>query len=100
MEVARVSNVVPISVPHCAAKDTTIGGFHIPKVCYHFLIISNWIQLNESNQKGSLVVTNFESIFQDEAIWKDPKNFRPERHLNADGRVVRNVALIPFGLGK
>lgn len=38
-EVARVCNVVPISVPHCAAKDTTIRDFHIPKVCYHFLII-------------------------------------------------------------
>ena len=39
------------------------------------------------------------SANQDDTAWKDPENFRPERHLDPDGNLIRNDAFLPFGLG-
>ena len=39
------------------------------------------------------------STNQDDTAWKDPDNFRPERHLDQDGNLIRNDAFLPFGLG-
>ena len=39
------------------------------------------------------------SANKDYTAWKDPENFRPERHLDQDGNLIRNDAFIPFGLG-
>lgn len=49
--------------------------------------------------QGSVVIVNLDSISKDGTIWKDPDHFSPERHLNSDGKVVKNEALIPFGIG-
>jgi methyl farnesoate epoxidase/farnesoate epoxidase len=38
-------------------------------------------------------------MLQDTEMWNDPENFRPERHLDADGKLFRNEAFIPFGIG-
>jgi methyl farnesoate epoxidase/farnesoate epoxidase len=32
MEVMRMANIAPLTVPHCAMKDTQLQGFTIPKV--------------------------------------------------------------------
>ena len=39
------------------------------------------------------------SANKDYTAWKDPENFRPERHLDQDGKLIRNYAFLPFGLG-
>lgn len=44
-------------------------------------------------------MVNLESVCKDETIWKDPEQFRPERHLNEEGKLIKNEALIPFGIG-
>lgn len=49
--------------------------------------------------QGSVVMVNLQSVFKDATIWGDPENFRPERHLNEEGKVIKNDAFIPFGLG-
>ena len=36
----------------------------------------------------------------DEAHWKDPQVFRPERHLNAEGKVFKSDHYMPFGTGR
>lgn len=46
-----------------------------------------------------MLTVNLDSVFHDPATWKDPENFRPERHLDANGNIVKNDAFIPFGLG-
>ena len=43
---------------------------------------------------------NIYSVHMDATFWKDPEVFRPERHLDNDGRIIRNDHLIPFGVGK
>ena len=32
-------------------------------------------------------------------MWKDPHEFNPDRHLNEEGKIVKNEAFVPFGLG-
>ena len=43
---------------------------------------------------------NLRSVLQDPVAWKDPEIFNPDRHLNEDGKFIKNEALTPFGLGK
>ena len=49
---------------------------------------------------GQLIILNLNSILHDKEIWKDPENFRPERHLDQDGKLLKNETFLPFGLGK
>ena len=36
----------------------------------------------------------------DPALWPDPLQFRPERHLDSHGKVIKSEYLVTFGLGK
>lgn len=80
MEVMRLYYVVPITGPRRALWDTTLSGHHIPK--------------------GTVVLINTHSVHHDEKYWKDPHVFRPERFLNARGKIQPDERLINFGLGK
>ncbi|XP_046454333.1 methyl farnesoate epoxidase-like isoform X1 [Daphnia pulex] len=80
MEVMRIATIAPAGVPHCAMKETQLQGFTIPK--------------------GSILAINLDSASNDATAWKDPENFRPERHLDENGKVIKNENLIPFGLGR
>ncbi|XP_046394716.1 methyl farnesoate epoxidase-like [Ischnura elegans] len=83
MEILRCSTVVPMSVPHAplyCSKDIEFRGHIIPK--------------------NSQIFLNLYDLHHDPAVWGDPENFRPERFLNQDGKVIRNEAFIPFGIGK
>lgn len=43
---------------------------------------------------------NIYSVHMDKAYWSDPDVFRPERHLDAEGKLVKTDHFIPFGTGK
>ena len=80
MEIQRVSNVVPLSVPRATTVNTRLGGYDIPK--------------------GTVVIPNIWGIHHDPAIWKDPEEFQPERFLDDQGCLKRWEEFIPFSLGK
>jgi len=80
MEAQRLSSIAPFTVPHTAMKDTQLQGYTIPK--------------------DSLVMVNLYSVHLDGTYWKDPHVFRPERHLNDQGKVVKSDHFLPFGVGK
>ena len=42
---------------------------------------------------------NLHGVLHDPAYWSDPEVFRPERFLDADGKVCKNERLVPFGMG-
>lgn len=44
-------------------------------------------------------MVNIDSVLNDEDIWGDPQNFRPERHIGQDGKIIRRDAFIPFSAG-
>jgi cytochrome P450 len=43
---------------------------------------------------------NLSLVHMDPKIWGDPENFRPERFLDESGSLLKQNALVPFGLGK
>lgn len=45
------------------------------------------------------MAVNLASAMKDETKWKDPLAFNPARHLSDDGKIIKNEAFIPFGMG-
>lgn len=79
-EVERIFPVFPFSVTHRTLTDTTLQGRRIPKDAYVIPLI--W------------------AVHRDPRYFPDPDEFRPERFLDADGKLVKNPAFMPFGIGK
>ncbi|CAD5123236.1 DgyrCDS11594 [Dimorphilus gyrociliatus] len=85
LEAHRFLTVVPFNIPHIAVRNSTIGGYNI--------------------KKGSQIWLNIWGLHHDETIWGDPENFRPERFLDDNDRVLTaehrfRKCLLPFGTGR
>ena len=80
MEILRHADVTPLAVAHTVSDDVVFMGYRIPKGC--------------------IVLPNINSVLRDEAIWKDPEIFRPERFLDEHGNVLKPEEFIPFSMGK
>nr|WDA53440.1 cytochrome p450 77a4 [Erycina pusilla] len=73
------------SLTHAAVQTTKLGGFDVP---------------SDANLEIYLP-----TISEDPRLWKDPKEFKPERFLpegkeNADITGVTEIKMIPFGAGR
>ncbi|BFZ07132.1 hypothetical protein BsWGS_10171 [Bradybaena similaris] len=81
METLRLASIVPLSLMHTCSEDTTLRGYTIPK--------------------GAFIVPNLDSVLFDKSIWgEDAMTFKPERFLDANGKVKDREELIPFGIGR
>ncbi|XP_066568935.1 cytochrome P450 2J2 isoform X2 [Amia ocellicauda] len=79
-EVQRMGNIVPLNAPRMAIKDTTVGGYIIPK--------------------GTAVMAILNSVLFDKSEWQTPDSFIPEHFLDSQGNFVRREAFLPFSAGK
>lgn len=79
-EIQRIGNIVPLGFPKMASKDTTLGGYFIPK--------------------GTPLTTNLSSVLFDKNEWATPETFNPEHFLDSEGRFCRREAFLPFSTGK
>ncbi|XP_074524026.1 cytochrome P450 2J2-like [Halichoeres trimaculatus] len=79
-EIQRISNIVPLSVPHMTNKDIKLGGYTVPK--------------------GSTIIPNLTSVLMDKNEWETPEIFNPGHFLNKEGKFVKPTAFIPFSAGK
>merc|ERR1712212_377764 len=79
-EIQRMGNIVPLNGLRMAAKDTTLGGYFIPK--------------------GTSVMPSLTSVLFDKNEWETPDTFNPGHFLDADGKFVRREAFMPFSAGK
>ncbi|XP_063699788.1 probable cytochrome P450 305a1 [Culicoides brevitarsis] len=79
-EVQRFFHIVPVSGPRRALRETTLGGYRIPK--------------------NTTILMGLRTVHMDKDYWGDPEVFRPERFLNGDGQLVKNERLMPFGQGR
>ncbi|KAG8003541.1 Cytochrome P450 2J6 [Nibea albiflora] len=79
-EIQRMGNIVPLNAPRMAAKDTTLGGYFIPK--------------------GTTLLPNLTSVLFDKTEWETPDSFNPGHFLDAEGKFVKREALLPFSAGK
>ncbi|ROT68379.1 Cytochrome P450 2L1 [Penaeus vannamei] len=80
-EVLRVSSLASLGIPHVAVRDTTLGGYLLPK--------------------GTIVWTAALTMHHDPRFWNDPEKFMPERWLDDQGKfATKKEGFLPFGVGK
>ena len=81
IETLRVSNVLPLAVPHVTLTDTTLCGYRVPK--------------------DTFIFANTESVHLDPKCWENPTEFNPYRHIDEEGKLVTNQGnFYPFGAGR
>lgn len=82
-EILRLYPAAPLSVPHEAIQDCTIGGYHV--------------------SAGTRLLVNLPRLHRDSEVWSDPCEFRPERFLSSHKDFDirgQTYELIPFGAGR
>lgn len=79
-EIQRFGNIVPLNGLRTAAKDTTLGGYFIPK--------------------GTSLLPSLTSVLFDKTEWETPDSFNPGHFLDAEGKFVKREAFLPFSAGK
>ncbi|KAM9385851.1 uncharacterized protein KZ484_007430 [Pholidichthys leucotaenia] len=79
-EIQRMGNIVPLNAERVAARDTTLGGYAIPK--------------------GTTLLPMLTSVLFDKNEWETPDSFNPGHFLDAQGKFVRREAFLPFSAGK
>ncbi|XP_048738007.1 cytochrome P450 2G1-like [Ostrea edulis] len=79
-EVLRIGCIVPLSLPHGLTRDLIYKDFVIPK--------------------DAILIPNLHSILFDPEVFENPKDFRPERFLDADGKLKNADKVLAFSLGR
>ncbi|XP_042358620.1 cytochrome P450 1B1 isoform X2 [Plectropomus leopardus] len=81
-EVMRYTTFVPLTIPHCTTVETSIMGYTIPKDTVVF--INQW------------------SINRDPSLWSHPEIFDPQRFLDQNGALNKDLTsnVLIFSLGK
>lgn len=85
-EVFRWKSIAPLGLPHRISVDDEFQGYHIPK--------------------DSIVIYNNWAMSQDEEVFEDPKEFKPERYLDQTEQVdicpesTHNSGHTSFGYGR
>ncbi|KAG8448792.1 hypothetical protein GDO86_015746 [Hymenochirus boettgeri] len=79
-EIQRFSNVIPMNAPHSATRDTTFREYSIPK--------------------GTGICALLCSVLGDPKYFSTPCKFNPRHFLDAEGQFKKNVAFLPFSIGK
>uniref|UniRef100_A0A8C8RRW4 Cytochrome P450 2G1 n=1 Tax=Pelusios castaneus TaxID=367368 RepID=A0A8C8RRW4_9SAUR len=79
-EIQRVSDLIPMDVPHLVTRDTQFRGYTIPQ--------------------GTKIYPMLSTILRDPKKFKNPESFSPENFLEENGRFQKNDAFVPFSSGK
>lgn len=78
-ELMRITSIFSLGIAHRATEDTHLSGYFIPK--------------------NTMVLTGLYSYHNDPDVWGDPHVYRPERFLEENGFLKKDLSL-PFGAGK
>uniref|UniRef100_A0A8B9SF15 Cytochrome P450 2J6-like n=1 Tax=Apteryx owenii TaxID=8824 RepID=A0A8B9SF15_APTOW len=79
-EIMRYGNIVLITIPRQAVKNTTVLGYQLPK--------------------GTLIIPNLDSALFDPKYWETPHQFNPGHFLDKDGNFVAREAFLAFSADK
>nr|XP_039272304.1 cytochrome P450 1A1-like [Styela clava] len=81
IETMRLRPIAPGALYHKTISDTVVGGYKIPK--------------------DVVIHPNLWSVHHDLKYWgPDVEAFRPDRHLDKDGKFVKSDHVIPFSVGE
>lgn len=81
-EVMRFTSFIPLTIPHSTTTDTSIMGYDLPK--------------------NTVVFVNQWSMNHDPDKWSHPETFDPERFLDQNGALNKDLtsSVLIFSLGK
>eukprot|EP00092_Neocalanus_flemingeri_P005823 GFUD01006267.1.p1 GENE.GFUD01006267.1~~GFUD01006267.1.p1 ORF type:complete len:485 (-),score=98.81 GFUD01006267.1:202-1656(-) len=81
LETLRLSCIAPGTLLHKALVDVKVAGYEI--------------------EKGTFLAGNFMSTHLDPEYWSEPLKFKPERFLDIEGKVLKEMPnFFPFSIGK
>ena len=70
----------PHSVSHSTAGEVILGGYTLPN--------------------DTVIIPDIYSIHMNPDLWEDPEEFKPERFIDAEGKLSKPQHFIPFSIGK
>uniref|UniRef100_A0A3Q4IFJ7 Uncharacterized protein n=1 Tax=Neolamprologus brichardi TaxID=32507 RepID=A0A3Q4IFJ7_NEOBR len=76
----RLSNIVPMAIPHRTSRDVSLHGYFI--------------------KEGTTVFPLLTSVLYDESEWENPFTFNPSHFLDQEGKFVRRDAFMSFSAGR
>ncbi|KAF7271345.1 hypothetical protein GWI33_015772 [Rhynchophorus ferrugineus] len=80
LECQRFFPVVPVIGPRRVLKTCQLDNYQIPK--------------------DSTILINIYAVHHDQEYWQDPEEFRPERFLDNQNKLIGHERVLTFGLGK
>ncbi|XP_035695869.1 cytochrome P450 2U1-like isoform X2 [Branchiostoma floridae] len=80
MEIQRIRPIVPLNIFHGNTSATTLYGYDIPA--------------------GTYIIPSLWSAMMDPKVTPEPEEFRPERFLDDEGKVVKPEWFLPFSAGR
>ncbi|KAF9485765.1 cytochrome P450 [Pholiota conissans] len=79
-ELLRYWPPTPLAIPHCTRADDTYKGYFIPK--------------------GTVIFPNVWAMARDEKLYSDPYEFKPERFIDENGRLIKDTRILTYGFGR
>ncbi|UMM16113.1 hypothetical protein L5515_013267 [Caenorhabditis briggsae] len=79
-EIQRIANILPINLLRTVAEDIDIDGYQF--------------------KKGDLIIPQISILMNDPEIFKNPKDFCPERFLDENLNVKKIDEFLPFSIGR